>query len=388
MPSRAQRERNVLLAVSGQTAPIVTETLWALERLHGVEIDEIRVITTAQGRMVLEHVLLGDSGKFAEYCRDYQIPRGRIAFSPKSIHVIADEHGTELADIRNSDDNIRAADRVFSLVREWTGREEESLYCSVAGGRKTLGIYLAMALMLCGRSQDKLYHVLVSTEFETGVPDFFYPPPAVRTYRKFSKTDESNPPGRIGISSEDANIELAEIPFLRLRALIGGELPLEKGLLGAIEHSQLLLAYLQSPPVLTVDLYRSSVEVGHFSFALPRQLLAVYGFLLYATSGSPSGLALGALFEKRWMIADLERCIDAYKAGEQEAYAWERMREPADFKDRIRSCVSKINKAIYSSVGRNRFAEQLKIHTGRSLRVTAANFRIVEQGERPWAFRE
>jgi len=384
VPQKAQKTRAILVAVSGQTPQIITETLWALEQQHRIEIDEIRVITTASGCTTLKEALFGDQGKFGQFSRDYRIPPGRIAFSPKNIHVITDENGIELEDIRSSGDNVCAADQVFSLIREWAKREDEILYCSVAGGRKTLGIYLTTAIMLGGRVRDRLYHVLVSKEFESGVPDFYYPPPESRTYPKLVGIDESKRAIQVEISSEEARIDLAEIPFPRLRELIGGELPLEKGLIKAVESSQLLLTYLQAPPLLTVNLHKSTVEVGHFTFPLSRQLLAVYVFLLITISASPSGLALENLFDERQVIADLERRIDSYKAGEQEEYAWEKIRDIADFRDRIRPCVSKINHAIYSAVGRNRFAEQLKIHTGRRIRVCVANFKIIEAAGKRW----
>ncbi len=384
MPQKAQKTRAVLVAVSGQTPQIITETLWALEQQHHIEIDEIRVITTASGCTTLKKALFGDQGKFGQFCCDYRIPAGRIAFSPKNIHVITDENGIELEDIRSSGDNVCAADQVFSLVREWAKREDEILYCSVAGGRKTLGIYLSMAIMLCGRMQDRLYHVLVSKAFESGVPDFFYPPPESRIYPKFVGIDESKKAIQIEISSDEARIDLAEIPFPRLRELIGGELPLEQGLIKAVESSQLLLTYLQTPPILTVNLHKSNVEVGHFTFPLSRQLLAVYAFLLITISGSPTGLPLENLFYGKQVIADLERRIDSYKAGEQEEYAWEKIRKVADFRDRIRPCISKINHAIYSAVGRNRFAEQITIHTGRDIKVRVPNFQIIAAEGRRW----
>jgi CRISPR-associated protein (TIGR02584 family) len=383
-PSRAGQKHNILAAVSGQTPAIITETLWALQSRREIEVDQIRVITTSKGRESIIRNLFGDSGKFTSFCRDYHIPPGRIAFSEKDIYVLRGPRGEELEDIRDTKENAVAADQVFSLIREWAKREDEILYCSVAGGRKTLGIYLTMAMMLCGRMQDRLYHVLVSKEFESGVPDFYYPPPESRIYPKFVGIDEAKKAIQVEISSEEARIDLAEIPFPRLRELIGGELPLEKGLTTAVESSQLLLTYLQAPPPLSVNLHKSKVEVGHFTFPLSRQLLAVYAFLLITASASPSGLSIENLFDGRQIIADLERRIDSYKAGEQEEYAWEKIRDMADFRDRIRPCISKINHAIYSAAGRNRFAEQLTIHTGRYIKVSVANFQIIEAGGKRW----
>jgi CRISPR-associated protein (TIGR02584 family) len=283
-----RERRNILVAVAGQTPAVITETLWALEHERGLRVDEIRVITTARGRDIILRDLLGKSGVFARYCEDYRVPHGRIAFSPKQVHVLTDANGRDLEDIRDSQDNTAAADQIFSLIREWTGREEEILFCSAAGGRKTMGIYLAMSLMLCGRREDTLSHVLVNPEFEAGVRDFYYPPPEPRTFRKLV-VDGSGGALHQEVSSEEAHIDLAEIPFLRLREALGGELPLEKGLVEAVRRSQLLLAYLQDPPILRLDLRSGKVQLGEFSFTLTKQLTAVYAFFLREFNGPASG---------------------------------------------------------------------------------------------------
>jgi CRISPR-associated protein (TIGR02584 family) len=127
--------RNILIAVAGRTPAIITETLWTLEQNRGVELDEIRVITTAEGKRSAISELLADGGAFGSYCKDYSIPAGRIAFSEKNIYVLRDAHGRELEDIRSSEDNRQTADQVFSLLREWTKRKNEVPYCSVPGGR-------------------------------------------------------------------------------------------------------------------------------------------------------------------------------------------------------------------------------------------------------------
>ena len=370
-------QRNILVAVVGNTPAIITETLWALEQQRGIRIDEIRIITTTVGRDSIVRHLLGANGHFAEYCREHQVPSGRIAFSPQHIHVITDNAGTELQDIRNSDDNRAAADQVFGLIQEWTSRKDERLLCSVAGGRKTLGIYLTMSLMLCGRPDDSISHVLVSPDFETGVPDFYYPPPAERALPRWTGVDETGQATFQPIRSSEARLDLADIPFPRLREAFGGGLPLEQGLTRAIEHSRLLLSYLQIPPALTVQLRERTITIGAFNFPLSRQLLAVYLFFLKFFNGN-TGVALDDLFAQRTHLSDLERLIDRLRLGETEAYTWDKLRDMEEFRDRIGPCISKVNRQIRTALGDNRLAAHFQIVTGGNYGVNVADFRIVE----------
>jgi CRISPR-associated protein (TIGR02584 family) len=63
----------------------------------------------------------------------------------------------------------------FALTRD----PESAVFFSIAGGRKSMGACLTIAAQLYRRPQDRLYHVLVSPEFES-CRDFFYPPPESR----------------------------------------------------------------------------------------------------------------------------------------------------------------------------------------------------------------
>lgn len=388
-PSPEAGKRNVLVAVAGHTPAVITETLWALEHQHRVRIDEIRVITTAPGRESIISQLFGSGGAFARYCSDYGVPPGRIAFSPRSIFVLSDPQGGELQDIRDSRDNLCAADQIFSLIQAWTKREDETLFCSVAGGRKTLGIYLATSLMLCARPGDTLSHVLVAPDFEAGVRDFFYPPPEPRTFRRLA-ANESGENLCAQLSSEEARVDLADIPFPRLREILGGELPLEQGFTEAVAHSQLLLNYLQSLPPLRLHLCDGRVELGEFSWSLTPQLTAVYAFFLEACNEEAGGLSIQELFERRPVIAAFERRVDRLRLGEKETYAWERMRDLDDFREKIGPCISKINRTINRALGKNRLAASCRILGGKRYRVDVEKFEILEAerdlrgGSRGW----
>jgi len=376
--------RCVLVAVVGRTPAIITETLWVLEQLQKVHVDEIRVITTSEGQRAITDELLGDDGQFQCYCREYAVPSGRLAFSTKSIHLLLDARCRPLDDIRSSEDNNAAADQIYSLIKQWTQRPEEILLCSAAGGRKTLGIYLSMALMLCGRADDRLMHILVAPEFETGVRGFYYPPAKERSFRCFTGVDESGRPLYRNVSSADAALELADIPYPKLREIIGGELPLELGLTAAIAHSQRILGYLQAPPKLLMQLDRGVVQVGVFQFSLSRQLMAVYAFMLLQVSGVGRSKNIDELFAARLALARLERTMDCLRQGEQESYAWERMKDVDDFRARIGPCISKLNRAITQALGNNRLAELYRISTGRAYGIQTADFQIDESKDRPW----
>jgi len=153
--------RRILLAVTGLTPQVVTETLYALA-VKGNPAwvpTEIRIITTRQGVEKAQRTLLSDHpGWFRRLCADYRLPG--IAFGAGGIRIIAGPDGKPLDDILDERDNAAVADFITEEVRALTADPSASLYVSIAGGRKTMGFYVGYALSLFGREQDRLSHVL------------------------------------------------------------------------------------------------------------------------------------------------------------------------------------------------------------------------------------
>lgn len=201
-----QNFHKIFLAVTGMSPQIITETLYALIREKHWVPDEVRLITTGQGREHAVLQLLEGDKHFQQLLNDYQISQS-VDFSEHSITVIRGVNGGILSDLRTPEDNEAAADTICTAIRELTNREGTELHVSLAGGRKTMGFYAGYALSLFGRPQDCLSHVLVSEHYESN-PDFFYPPPHTRVIRARD--------GRV-LDASAAKVWLAEIPFVRLR---------------------------------------------------------------------------------------------------------------------------------------------------------------------------
>lgn len=200
--------RRILLAVTGMSPQVVTETLYALVNEQDFVPTEIRLITTVLGRNRAERDLLDPrDGQFHAFCREYGMS-GKIHFDASYIKVICDEKGVPLPDIRTPEENSCAADEIASLVQVLCRDEMAALHVSIAGGRKSMGFFLGYALSLFARPQDRLSHVLVSEPFESN-RDFFFPS---RMPKELVAAD-----GR-KLDASAARVMLASIPLVRLRS--------------------------------------------------------------------------------------------------------------------------------------------------------------------------
>ncbi len=256
--------RRVLLAVTGLSPQIVTETLYAL----AVRADppwlptEIRLLTTARGA---EHARLNllsqEPGWFHRLRADYALPD--IRFDAECIEVVRDGAGEPLKDIRSQADNDATADALTEAVRALTADPDSALHVSIAGGRKTMGYYLGYALSLFGRPQDRLSHVLVSPPFES-YPLFYYPSAGERVIHTLG-------PSPRPLDCRQAEVTLAEIPFVRLREGLPNAL-----LAGRARFSGTVAALNRvfGPPALTLDLPARRIRAGGIDLVLPPAELA------------------------------------------------------------------------------------------------------------------
>ena len=209
------QKRKILLSVTGMSPAVVTETLYALVTEKGFIPTEIQVITTEQGKNKLLEALLGieggrkeRKGALQEFIEDYGEKYGfsSIRFDESCIHIITDERGQNLPDIRTPEENEHAANSIVQLVGNLCQDEEMQLHVSIAGGRKTMGFFMGYALSLYGREQDSLSHVLVDSQYES-LASFYYPKPYPHLINKNDGTQ---------IDAKDGKVMLAEIPWVRL----------------------------------------------------------------------------------------------------------------------------------------------------------------------------
>ena len=262
--------RRCLLMTVGRTPQVVTETVFALAaRPQGQRFvpTEIHLVTTEEGRRQAELDLLETGhAQLERLCRDHHIGSPGIRFDLSTIHVIRGEDAQPLEDIRSVRDNERGADAIVRLVRQLTADPDCALHVSLAGGRKTMGFYLGYALSLFGRPQDRLSHVLVDPRFEN-LPEFFYPTPEPRILRLRD--------GNGTVDAQQARIDLAEIPVVALRGLLGADLLGDDGASYA-EIVRRARGEISNTRSLTLDLGRHVATCGEREVQFSASLFVWY----------------------------------------------------------------------------------------------------------------
>lgn len=259
-----QYERRILVCVTGLSPQIVTETIYALAHQKEPWVPtEVHVLTTREGANRANLLLLApDRAQFHRLVNEYDLEE--ITFDEHHIHVLKDGQGRPMEDIRTQNDNMATADGILRKMAEFSADPDCAIHVSLAGGRKSMGFFAGYALSLCGRPQDRLSHVLVSPEFESHA-EFFFPPKDPRVL-----ITRANDP----VSTRDAIIELADIPFVRLRANAPKELIEQGNFREVVEAAQ----RVAGPPRLRVCLKERIIECAGESIQLPPYGIAIYAW--------------------------------------------------------------------------------------------------------------
>jgi CRISPR-associated protein (TIGR02584 family) len=260
--------KHVLISAIGLTPQVVTETLYYFwcRASPTVPIAEVFAITTLPGKQGLDAAFLSRSPNWIDMlCRDYDLPP--IRFGQEHIHVLKDADGNPLEDIWKARDNEAVADQIFALVRKIASDPGVRIHASIAGGRKTMGLYLGLAMQFYGRHGDTLSHVLVNPELESN-PNFFYPPPNATA---IPLADGSTFP------SEQIRIELASVPLLMLREKIPFLVERsEMSYSELIRTAQIEVDGLQVVLPLRINKTSRSLHVGDVSVHLTALQFALY----------------------------------------------------------------------------------------------------------------
>jgi hypothetical protein len=204
-----------------------------------------------------------------------------------------------------------------------------------------MGFLAGHALTLFGRPQDRLSHVLVAESFVTH-PEFFYPPKRPRVLY-----DKLNRPVR----TDQAQLALADIPFLRLR----GQLP-ETLLCDDRSYSATVAEAQAALPPLALHLDPATRTVTAGGNAINDLQPAGFAFYLMLAERRRQGLP-GAHWSDPNVQAEIAQCYARVVNSWSGDY--ERFETSGMSQENFNARKSHINRAIVRALGQRRAAPYL-----------------------------
>lgn len=265
-----RRFKEIFVFVAGASPQVITETIYALsQKKPAIFPDEIYIITTAQGKKIINEAL-NKGGILDSFIQEYKLPP--ISLKEERFIVPIDEQGREIEDIRTRADNETIGDLITSFIREKAKDMSCRLHCSLAGGRKTMSFYLGSALQLFGRPWDKLYHVLVTPEFENN-PHFYYKP---KKNKIIVVRDRDGKEKRL--NTKEAQIFLAELPFIRLSHKFRFQ---GKSFRELVAEGQKEIDMASFQPEIKANLAQRLISIGDKTIFLQPALLFIYTAFLH-----------------------------------------------------------------------------------------------------------
>jgi len=335
--------KNILLAISGLTPQIVTETLFALSIQKKISIDEIFVITTKRGKTVIEGKDKNPTTpktslkkEITNLCREFDIKLPK--FTIQRNVIVAEEESLELYDIRTDKENKLFPNKTAEVIKTLTDKSNTTIHASLSGGRKSMSAHLALILSLFARYQDKLYHIITDEKFEF---KNFYPK---------SK-------------AEIQALTIAEIPFVRLRALKNNSLGKMDSYIDIVEEAQKNLHFLTDDAKLVINLANKTIFYKGEVIKLETTELALYYKFIEQKLSTDSGLSIIELQSKEF-AKDVKNFLtekfNAYYDPEADKNHWTNIGFKAE---RIRTIRSKINNKLKHLFTEHETYAQFKIES-------------------------
>jgi len=281
-PTLPSTSRCILVAVTGSSPAVLTETLWALsQETPPVIPDLVRVVTTTRGASDLQLHLLAPRADWkgltvwqalrVELLGESAGKDPRLTLDKPMVISLPDpSSGTTrlLDDIRSPSDNSAAAEAILATVRGFTSDSDNHVLGLLAGGRKTMAALLHAAFSLAGRPSDRLLHVLVNEPFDSPdlSPLFYFPSqPGPRTHLT---------PAGGKVSRSKAKIEIADVPLVGLGELVSrytGNLPATFSALSRVADQALQEAQSAVVPIrLRFESRSLRLRVNGYTVSLPK----------------------------------------------------------------------------------------------------------------------
>jgi CRISPR-associated protein (TIGR02584 family) len=233
---------------------------------------EIHLITTLDGQQAMmgPHASLDEPTlrqAIVQLMDEYPEHFGEdtaIEFGPQNVHLICRADGTPVNDFATEADSEATGNAILGVLRDLVADGDCAIHASYAGGRKSMGAMLVLAMSLLGRKQDRLSQVLIPAAFE-GKP-FLYPPAKPTTMVIRNKT----------VNTRDAHVTLAPLPLLRVFDGLGVKLlDPSLGLEDVIELGEMAL----EKRAIIVKPLTQTVQIGHLVCRLSPGQIGLYTLL-------------------------------------------------------------------------------------------------------------
>ncbi len=272
--------KNILLAITGLTPQVVTETLFVLAVKNKIDIDEIYIVTTSRGKKVIEGKDNSPSTpdiplkkEISALCKKYNVKQPKFNIT-KNV-IVAEEETRRLYDIRTDKENRLFPNKLATLLKKLTSQPQMIIHASLSGGRKSMSAHLALVMSLLARQNDKLYHIITDEKFEF---KNFYP-----------KTEE-----------EADALTLAEIPFVKLRSVNDPVLKSGDEYFEIVQKTQERLILLGDEAKLIIELKQRKIHYKNKSVIFSPTEISIYTIFVQQKIANSGGYDINEIREKEF----------------------------------------------------------------------------------------
>jgi len=264
--------QTVLIAVTGLSPAVLTETLWALahDRIRPTIPDKVIVLTTLTGAQRMKDQLFGADelwltlrrqllGK--NHATDLRLD---FAETPDRLKVFTRKSGGKRMELDRMDtleETESVGDCLVEEIWNWVGRPDTRVLSSISGGFKTMSALMYAAMSVLGAPEDRILHVLVDDPFDGGTKPLYYWPDQPTQALLTTRPSKAGPAGTM-VKASLMKPVLTDVRFPALRKLFmdyGFKKP--PSFAALVQRCQESVDTLAAHPIETLELEPATLEV-------------------------------------------------------------------------------------------------------------------------------
>lgn len=221
--------RTVLIAVTGLSPAVLTETIWALAKhaTRPVIPDIVVVLTTVTGEKQIRGQLFGDDELWMTLRRQvlgrHHGDDERLDFSdtPERLKVFTRRRAGKRVRLDRMDtleETEAVGDCLVEEIWHWVGRPDTRVLASISGGFKTMSALMYAAMSVLGGAGDRIVHVLVEDPYDGGTKPLYFWPDQPEQRLVSTRPSKAGPAGT-PLAANGMKPVLTEVQFPALRNL-------------------------------------------------------------------------------------------------------------------------------------------------------------------------
>ena len=160
-----ENKKEILIGTLGTSPQVITELLYYYSNPYYKNLrvfDKIIFFTTKDGKecstkLFKDNIVSNLQKELLKYNDKEKV---KFNLKESDIVVLKDSNGTELDDVRMSEESFQSMNGIFDTMRKYSVNDKWRITATIVGGRKSMSTMMSTCFQMLAREEDELVHII------------------------------------------------------------------------------------------------------------------------------------------------------------------------------------------------------------------------------------